>query len=323
MSKNNKYTLKSFRNNKIEHPDFIELQKEIEVIDLVTFYYYLLYPKNNYEGEVHDYYELFVCLNGKAKVESGNKEFFLSERDFLLTPPSVGHSHNPNNSYLSSVSICFSAKGLNDELICNKVGSLDDGMLNVLNILINEYINNYKFQDNYEMPYVKKIEFKDEYAYPQMFKCSLEMMLILITRHFQNSSNDNKVDIVKENKESKNKVIQYIKEHYKEKIILEDVAKEFNYSVGHLCRKFKLEIGDSIVNYIIKYRISMAMKLLFERADLSIEEIALDVGFNDVQFFDKTFKKLVGMTPGQYRKEVCENRAIHAQDVMFDIIKNI
>lgn len=319
-----KYTLKTFRNNQIEHPDFIELNREIEVIDLITFYYYLIYPKNKYEGELHDYYELYVCLNGKAKVNYDDREFLLSERDFLLTPPGVKHAHNPNNSYLSSVSICFSAKGLNDELICNKVCSFDDEKLNVLNILINEYINNYKFQDNYEMPYVKKVEFKDEYAYPQMFKCALEMILILITREFQqNDSGEYKIDISKEDKESKNKVIQYIKEHYKEKIVLEDIAKEFNYSVGHLCRKFKLDIGDSIVNYIIKYRISMAMKLLFERQDLSIEEIALDVGFNDVQFFDKTFKKLVGMTPGQYRKEVSETNAIHAQDVIFDIIKNI
>ena len=323
MPNKDKYTLQSFRNNQIEHPDYIELNKEIEVVDLITFYYYLLYPKNKYEGEVHDYYELYVCLNGKAKVKSGDKEFFLSERDFLITPPSTIHTHNPDNTYLSSVSICFSARGLNDKLICNRVGTIDDEKLNVLNILINEYINNYKFQDNYEMPYVKKVEFKDEYAYPQMFKCALEMMLILITRHFQNETTDKKVDISKETKESKNKVIQYIKEHYKEKIVLEDIAKEFNYSVGHLCRKFKEEIGDSIVNYIIKYRISMAMKLLFERPDLSIEEIALDVGFNDVQFFDKTFKKLVGMTPGQYRKEVCETNVIHAQDVMFDIIKNI
>ena len=323
MASKDKYTLKSFRNNEIEHPGYIELHKEIEVIDLITFYYYLLYPKNKYEGEVHDYYELFVCLNGKAKVESGDNEYLLSERDFIITPPSMGHTHNPNNSYLSSVSICFSAKGLNDKLICNRVGTLTDEKINVLNILINEYINNYELQTNYEEPYVKKVDFKNEYAYPQMFKCALEMILILITRQFLDDSNDKKVDISKEDKENKNQVIQYIKEHYKEKIVLEDIAKEFNYSVGHLCRKFKLEIGDSIVNYIIKYRISMAMKLLFERQDLSIEEIALDIGFNDVQFFDKTFKKLVGMTPGQYRKEVVETRAIHAQDVMFDIIKNI
>ncbi len=323
MQMKDKYTLQSFKNNSLEHPEYIELNREIEIIDLVTFYYYLLYPNNHYEGEVHNYYELFVCLNGKARVKSGDKEYLLSARDFIITPPLTPHTHNPNNSFLSSVSICFSAKGLDDQLICNKVGFIDDTQQNVLNILINEYINNYKFQDNYATPQVRKVDFKNEFAYPQMFKCAIEMMLIFITRQFQNENGNNKVDIAKESVESKNKIVQYIKEHYKEKIILEDIAKEFNYSVGHLCRKFKLEIGDSIVNYIIKYRISMAMKFLFERPDLSIEEIALNVGFNDVQFFDKTFKKLVGMTPSQYQKEVSKTNAIHAQDVTFDIIKNI
>lgn len=315
MADKEKYTLISYRNNTTEHPEFLNLKSEIEVIDLITFYYYLLYPNKIYEGEVHNYYELYVILSGKAKVKSGDKEYALLEKDFIITPPGTQHAHNPDNSFLSSVSICFSAKGLQDSLICNKVGSLDNEKMNVLNILINEYINNYEYQPDNDIPYVKKVEFKNEYAYPQMFKCGLEMILIQITRYFQNESAPAKINIQREYK--KNKVVEYIKEHYKEKIALEDIAKEFNYSVGHLCRKFKEEIGDSVVNYIIKYRISIAMKLLFERKELSIEEIALDVGFNDVQFFDKTFKKLTGMTPGKYRKEVTETKALHAQDVMF------
>ena len=315
MQKSKKYTLTSFRNNKTEHPDFLNLKSKIEVIDLVTFYYYLLYPNKIYEGEVHDYYELYVCLSGKAKVKSGDREFDLFEKDFLITPPGMHHTHNPDKTFLSSVSICFSAKGLDDTLICNKVGQLNDEKMNVLNILINEYINNYEFQPDNDIPYVKKVDYKNEYAYPQMFKCGLEMILIQITRYFQDQTERTEVNIQREYK--KNKVVEYIKEHYKEKVVLEDIAKEFNYSVGHLCRKFKEEIGDSVVNYIIKYRISMAMRLLFERQDLSIEEIALDVGFNDVQFFDKTFKKLTGMTPGKYRKEVIETKALHAQDIIF------
>ena len=187
--------------------------------------------------------------------------------------------------------------------------------MNVLNILIYEYINNYEYQPDTDIPYVKKVEFKNEFAYPQMFKCGIEMLLIQITRYFQQEKAPAKINIQTEYK--KNKVVEYIKEHYKEKISLEDIAKKFNYSVGHLCRKFKEEIGDSVVNYIIKYRISVAMKLLFENKELSIEEIALDVGFNDVQFFDKTFKKFTGMTPGKYRREVTETKALHAQDVIF------
>lgn len=315
MKSDKKYTLRSFRNNSIEHPVFLQLKSEIKVKDLITFYYYLLYPNKIYEGEVHDYYELYILLSGKVKVQSGEKIFELNERDFIITPPGTHHTHNPDKSFVSSVSICFSATGLNDLLICNRVGQLDDEKMNVLNILINEYINNYEFQPDSDIPYVKKAEFKNEFAYPQMFKCGLEMILIQITRYFQQEKAPAKINIQKEYK--KNKVVEYIKEHYKEKISLEDIAKSFNYSVGHLCRKFKKEIGDSVVNYIIKYRITIAMKLLFERKELSIEEIALDVGFNDVQFFDKTFKKLTGMTPGKYRKEVTETKALHAQDVMF------
>jgi AraC-like DNA-binding protein len=315
MADKEKYTLISYRNNTTEHPEFLNLKNKIEVIDLITFYYYLLYPNKSYEGEIHNYYELYVILSGKAKVKSGDKEYSLLEKDFIITPPGTQHAHNPDNSFLSSVSICFSAKGLQDSLICNKVGSLDNEKMNVLNILINEYINNYEYQPDNDIPYVKKVEFKNEYAYPQMFKCGLEMILIQITRYFQNESAPAKINIQREYK--KNKVVEYIKEHYKEKIALEDIAKKFNYSVGHLCRKFKEEIGVSVVNYIVRYRISIAMKLLFERQELSIEEIALDVGFNDVQFFDKTFKKITGMTPGKYRKEVNETKALHAQDIMF------
>lgn len=315
MEKEEKYTLTSFRNNKTEHPEFLKLNSEIEVIDLVTFYYYLLYPNKIYEGEVHNYYELYVCLSGKAKVKSGDKEFDLTEKDFLITPPGVHHAHNPDKSFLSSVSICFSAKGLNDSLITGKVGTFDEEKMNILNILINEYINNYEFHTDNDIPYVKKVEFKNEYAYPQMFKCGLEMILIQITRYFQNENSRSKINIQREYK--KNKVVEYIKEHYKEKIVLEELAAKFNYSVGHLCRKFKEEIGVSVVNYIIRYRISQSMKLLFEQPDISIEEIALEVGFNDVQFFDKTFKKMIGMTPGKYRKEITETKALHAQDIMF------
>ena len=130
-----------------------------------------------------------------------------------------------------------------------------------------------------------------------MFKCAIEMLLVLITRNFLNEANESKVNIQKEIVEEKNEIVRYIKEHYKEKIILEKVANEFNYSVGHLCRKFKQDTGDSIVNYITKYRISVATRILFENRDLSIEEVALEVGFNDVQYFNKIFKKYPPLSP--------------------------
>lgn len=323
MANKQKYTLTSFRNNEVLHPNFIELGSEINVEDLITFYYYLLYPKHFYEGEVHDYYELFVCLGGKAHVATNDKVYLLDEKEFIITPPNQKHAHYPEHTFLSSVSISFSASGIDNDLICNKIGTLNQAELGVLDLLVNEYINNYELQGEYKQPYVKKVELKNEFAYKQMFKCALEILLIQITRQFKNPTSNNKFNMTQEQNENENEIIQYIKEHYKEKLLLEDIASHFNYSVGHLCRKFKSDTGGTIINYITKYRISMAMRLLFERKELNIDEIAYEVGFNDVQYFTNSFKKLVGTTPGKYRTEATATTAMHAQDIMFDIIKNI
>ena len=318
-----KYHLTTLVSNEVSHPNYIALEEKIHVEDLVTFYYYLLYPNLNYQGETHNYYEFFVCLSGKARVKISDIDTTLEEKEYIISRPNQPHTHYPEKTYLSSVSICFSASGIEDDLICDKVGKLTQEEMNTLNLLVNEYINNYEFQGDYQEPYVKKVEFKDEYAYKQIFKCGLEILLVLITRDFQNDTTNKKVNILIEEKEKENKIIRYIKEHYKEKLLLEDIANEFNYSIGHLCRKFKQETGGTIIEYITKYRISIAMRLLFEMKDANIEDIAFEVGFNDVQYFTKAFKKCVGMTPGKYRAEVRETNALHAQDVMFDVLKNI
>lgn len=65
------------------------------------------------------------------------------------------------------------------------------------------------------------------------------------------------------------------------------------------------------------------MRLLYKQKKLNIEEIALEVGFGVLQYFTKSYKKCVGITPGKYRQEVASTNAIHAQDVIHDVAKNI
>lgn len=323
MTEKGKYTLTSLKDKKVEYPPYLTTEKEIHVSDIISIYYYLLYPKYVYEGEFHNYYELFVCLNGKALVTIDDEDFILNEKEFILSRPNSVHKHNPHNTFLSSVSINFSATNIPDNLICSKIGKFNNESNNVLNLLINEYINNFEVQKEYTAPYIKNIELHNEFAYKQILKNSLETLLILIIRSFKNEKVTQKVDILKEQKENENKIVQYIKMHYKEKLSLVEIAKQFNYSTGHLCRKFKLETGDTINDYITKLRISVAMRLLYEKQDFNIEEIALEVGFSDVQYFTKSFKKCVGTTPGKYRSETKETSAIHAQNIIFDVIKNI
>ena len=92
----------------------------------------------------------------------------------------------------------------------------------------------------------------------------------------------------------------YIDEHLDQNLRLEQIAQEAHLSPFHFARIFRHLEGTSVWQYILQARIDKA-KLLLEQEDLSLTEIALITGFYDQSHFTKTFKRLTGQTPGQYR----------------------
>ncbi|MFC3803941.1 AraC family transcriptional regulator [Cohnella sp. GCM10012308] len=95
-------------------------------------------------------------------------------------------------------------------------------------------------------------------------------------------------------------VVRYIEAHYAEPITRESLADLFHYSVPYLSKQFRRETGDSVIDYLIHARIRKAVQLL-EGSELSIQEVAASVGYRDVSYFNRIFKKTTGMTPNQCR----------------------
>ena len=96
------------------------------------------------------------------------------------------------------------------------------------------------------------------------------------------------------------KIAGYINGHYKEPVILQEVAEKFYISEYYLSRNFRVVTGFSFNEYLNTTRINMAKKLLKE-TNLNITRIAEEVGFNTITHFGRTFKKIVGMPPKSYR----------------------
>ena len=84
---------------------------------------------------------------------------------------------------------------------------------------------------------------------------------------------------------------------------LKSLADHQNISYGYLCAIFKKETGKTVSQYIREKRIKYATHLL-ATTQLQIQTIALHCGIMDVQYFSKTFKKLIGKTPKEYRESV-------------------
>lgn len=97
------------------------------------------------------------------------------------------------------------------------------------------------------------------------------------------------------------KIKEYLDSKYAEDISLDDLASEIGYSKNYLCRIFREITGDTINSYLTNVRINKAVELL-AGTDMDVAQIGGAVGYNNVFHFIKTFKKLVGVSPGSYRR---------------------
>jgi two-component system, response regulator YesN len=97
------------------------------------------------------------------------------------------------------------------------------------------------------------------------------------------------------------KAIEFIRTNLDQDLSLEIISKSIGSSSYELSRKFKKETGVSITDYINKQRINEAVSIM-ENKNLLVTDIAQMVGFNDVNYFTKVFKKIKGITPSEYRK---------------------
>ncbi|MBQ8281065.1 MAG: helix-turn-helix transcriptional regulator [Lachnospiraceae bacterium] len=96
-------------------------------------------------------------------------------------------------------------------------------------------------------------------------------------------------------------IISYIDQNFKRKISLDELSNEFFVNKFYLTRIFKEETGQSITEFILNKRITYAKSLL-RFSDQTLEEIGEAIGIGDAGYFSKTFKKIEGITPGEYRK---------------------
>ncbi|WP_342565665.1 helix-turn-helix domain-containing protein [Paenibacillus sp. FSL R7-0345] len=97
-------------------------------------------------------------------------------------------------------------------------------------------------------------------------------------------------------------VLDILAARYMDEHMIEDLAASVSLSPSRLSHLFKEQVGDSIIETLVKYRLNQAEKML--RYTLRpITEIALDVGFHSPDYFTRRFTGSFGVSPSQYRKQ--------------------
>ena len=94
----------------------------------------------------------------------------------------------------------------------------------------------------------------------------------------------------------------YIDKNFQRKITLAELSINLHYSTVSLTEHFRREFGETIMEYVMRRRVELSQKQMRETDD-TIHEISERCGFADAEYFSRCFKKLVGVSPAQWRKE--------------------
>ena len=99
-------------------------------------------------------------------------------------------------------------------------------------------------------------------------------------------------------------MMEFIQNNYGEKITLADIAREGKMCKSSCCKVFQEYLHKSPVAYLMEYRIRKSMEML--DSQLAITEVALNCGFSGASYYAETFRRIAGITPGEYRRR-CRN----------------
>lgn len=138
---------------------------------------------------------------------------------------------------------------------------------------------------------------KENYA--EMLEMYLRQIFIMLQRYFTDSLKTDNTHIIEEI----DKATLYFNEHYSEEISIEEYAQNNHFSVSWFIRNFKHCTGSTPMQYILSKRIYNA-EILLHDSTYNVTEIAEIVGYDNPLYFSRIFKKVKGLSPSEYRKNI-------------------
>lgn len=248
------------------------------------------YPNAHYHDrkrkEGSNEYILLYCIEGKGSVEIFGKTFHLKPNSFLIIPPNVEHHYRSSINYPWTIYWChflgekgkllykhYQCKSSYPVISIPRTEPRLKGLLKVMNILESGF-------DVYGI----------EFANLSLFNIIMEMI-------YYNDINTKVVetDII-------SNTINFLNANLHKNIKIDFLANRCNLSISRYSEIFKKKTGYSPIQFFNKLKIEKSCQYLYF-TDLRIKEICNKIGYDDPYYYSRAFKKLMGMSPSQYRKE--------------------
>ena len=259
----------------------------------------------------HNFIELFYILDGRIEHNFNGIRKTLIPGDFAIIDLGVYHSLTAiNNTPCKLVNLLFKPSFLdaslsnNDDITkifkCREIRYKSD-------IPKETYINSVYHENGDKIKELlinmQSEYFRSEFGYLKVLKAQLIEILIYLLRYMNPQPQDTTSSVI-------NTAIDFIEKNFHRKITLEEISKHIHYTPQYFCSKFKQETGYSFAEYLQKTRINKSCQLL-QDTNMKVSDIAEAVGYSDIRYYEKIFRKYINRTPLQHRKFERTNTISH------------
>ena len=252
-------------------------------------------PNYLYQEHQHNDYEINYVESGRCIMNLGNQRVVLREGSCIVVPPMLLH-----NFLVDGKNGC----AILQLVIPNRAEWIDPKERELILFSKTDYS---KLDGCYEISESMKNLIRygrqiGEYGYDQLYCLETQKL------HLELSMEIRRMDENSRQYENRifHQVFTELNENYEQDFDLQELAGKYRISARYLRKLFEQQLGCSAIEYLTALRMEKAKRLLVE-SDLSISRIALEVGYNSVQYFSKIFKRKMDVSPGEFRKngELC------------------
>ncbi|PEZ14319.1 AraC family transcriptional regulator [Priestia megaterium] len=237
------------------------------------------------QGEFPDY-QWIQCTKGRGELRVNDEVYIIKENEGMFLTPHVPHEYYPVTSEWQVCWVSFNGS------------VIDDIMLSL------QFINSGKIAlTNAESLYRMLQELMDrleENHTSSTMQCS-ELLYSVILKLRQDSVHIERKSRLQQITQL-NPVLRYIEEYYHQPLTLEVLAQQLNVTEQYTCLLFQQSLGIRPFEYVTRVRIQKAKKLLLKNNQISVQDIARQVGYEHPSYFIKRFKEQENVTPTIFRK---------------------
>lgn len=261
-----------------------------------------LSPKLQIGKNSHSTWELDYIIHGSGIRSIGNLSEHITEREIILIPPGIPHiwafeaQEVEGNCEVSNLSVFFKSS------LLENISGIFPEMTESVNRLLSYHDAILFLEDDHdriEHILLSMRGMTPEVRLPKM----IELIIVLSNSIKHRFAGRGKEQSTTEKKFEKIRV--FLKCNYNRVITLNEIADYMNMNKSSLCTFMRKHTGMTLTEYLNGIRLSIASEYLLNLDD-TISSIAYRVGFSDITYFNRLFRKKYGLSPSQYKK--LENR---------------